>query len=384
MVVFVVIVGVYPVDLRGVSVTVSSMTPLVFIVPMVAAAGVFAGATQRGMRGSVQAGLRHPIRGALSVAAAQALVGMLGVAATAVIVMLTEQIWVLPHLPLLGVAAVCLLAASFTGQVLGRFIPAVIAAPLVLALGYGVMAVPPAMHPLWLRHLFLVGDCCSPDQTISPRVLTAQVLFWGTLILAGVVMTLRKVPRLVGAVAGIALVALGAQVAAAQVDELAWSPASPRDGDLSCAQARTAEVCVWPEHKEALPGLATVLDLAADVADERDLDIPGAYSEDLTAAGAPLFTTSAEPVELAVAVSHALPPNFDHCADADGQIPSRLANAYYLLLSWWMGQLGVPAHYDTGALWAEDYLVEGDDTNERIRHLTAALETCDPSLAPPE
>ncbi len=382
--VFVGIVGVYPVDLRGVSVTVAAMSPLVFIVPMVATAGVFAGATHRAMRGSVRAAVRHPVQAAISVAAAQASVGLLGVVVTAVIVMLTEGAWAVPYLPLLGVAAVNLLAASLIGQVLGRFVPVVIAAPMVLALGYGVMAVPPAMHPLWLRHLFVVGDCCTIEQTIAPQVLVAQVLLWTSLILAGVAMSLRTVPRLVGAFAAVALVAVGSQTAVAQVDEFDWSPAAPRAGDLSCVESDRSEVCVWPEHEEALPGLMTVADRAAEIAVERDLKVPATYSEDTEAGEGVLVTMSADPVDLAVAVAYAIPPSLERCASPDDDINSAVYNAHALLTSWWMEQLDVPPEFDSGVLWAGDYLTEGEETSDRIRQLTAAVETCDPALAPPE
>ncbi|MCM3659908.1 hypothetical protein M3148_02700 [Georgenia satyanarayanai] len=379
------VLGLTPSDLRGVSLTTTATFTLIFIVPIVATAGAFAGATQRRIAGSLRSGVRHPARSALSVAAAQAMVGLFGVVLAAVIVMATEDAWVLPHLPLLGVAALSLTAASLTGQALGRFVPVVIAAPLLLALGYVVMAVPAAMSsPLWLRHLFLVEDCCSPEHALAPQVLIAQTILWGSLAVGALIMTLRRLPRVALVAASVVVVVVGAQLAAVQVDDFDWSPTVPRTSELSCAQSDGVEVCVWPEHDEALDGLLTAAHEVARVGETYDLTVPSSYSEDTTSGAAPLVVhpDHLAQSDLAAAISMAIPGDPTRCEAPDGGIPGELVNAWYLLTSWWVDQTTGTPRPDLEAMWAKDYLTEATDTAARVRDLTAAIETCDPTMAP--
>jgi hypothetical protein len=151
------------------------------------------------------------------------------------------------------IVQMCVLAAHcVAGYLLGRFFPGLIAIPLAAVGSFLVLAYPPAMEPLWLRHL--VGTalelCCTLDQVPAERGLLAPVVVaLGILIAASLALVLPDGLARFLAVAPL----IGGLIAAALIARpLDWTPTQPRAiADLTCAETRLAvQVCTWPEQAD--------------------------------------------------------------------------------------------------------------------------------------
>lgn len=83
--------------------------------------------------------------------------------------------WLEPAL--LASTLLAALAYASVGFALGTYLNLLAGAPLALLIPYLLIAFPPAMTPLWLRHMFYVeNSCCNVSQSLSGRAVTACLL----------------------------------------------------------------------------------------------------------------------------------------------------------------------------------------------------------------
>ena len=82
-----------------------------------------------------------------------------------------------PDARILASAGVVLCAHVLAGYAIGMWLPAVAAVPVVLVGDYLWNVYPPALEPLWLRHLVLpASGCCMNTSAVAPAGITAPTL----------------------------------------------------------------------------------------------------------------------------------------------------------------------------------------------------------------
>lgn len=160
-----------------------------------------------------------------------------------------------PDLRIIGASTVALAGLVAFGALLGLVAPRVVAAPAVLVVTYGWLVYPPAMEPLWIRHLTSFNtSCCTADSEVSARSLIGQAAVGTALVSGLVIVTSSRARRLVAFAATTLVVAMGVAGGWALVRDLGVDPVRQRTSQPVCGTT-TPRVCVWAEHRGRLPAL---------------------------------------------------------------------------------------------------------------------------------
>ncbi|WP_103500329.1 hypothetical protein [Streptomyces sp. SM14] len=253
--------------------TAKAASALMFIAPVVAACAAWEAGRLR--RAGVGGGA--PVRGGVRIAAASLTpVLLLGLLALAVALagvraqMGAAPGW--PDPPILGAAVATLGGYLLVGYALGLWLPPAASLPVALVGGYLWQVYPPALEPLWLRHLTQParGCCVSVDTVatggVAGPVLTAVAL--AAVALAATTVSRHAPRRGSPAPAGLALVVVPALLVAAAAGAGAVRAVSDLGPDavvarppaeMVCTDAAAVRVCVWPEHEARLEETAQVV-----------------------------------------------------------------------------------------------------------------------------
>ncbi len=156
------------------------------------------------------------------------------------------------------------------------WLPTVAAVPVVLVGDYLWNVYPPALEPLWLRHLTRpASGCCMNTSAVDPAGIVGPALVAIGLAAVAVAATAvsRHTPRLgslpgfvpyVGAALALTAAAATTSAAVALVDGLGPDAIRARPAaDLVCSDPQGTRVCVWPEHAPRLTETARVVSEAA-------------------------------------------------------------------------------------------------------------------------
>lgn len=154
---------------------------------------------------------------------------------------------------------VSILVATCTwGYALGRWLRSWIATSLALLSTFAVLGFPPALEPVWLRHLYGISSlCCSIEKSVNTKVvIAATVVAVGSGVMGALVASVapgttdyktarRRAQRLALALcAYLGAVAVGVNL----VHTLPAEPVQPRHGNPSCEPVGAVVACAWPEH----------------------------------------------------------------------------------------------------------------------------------------
>lgn len=258
--------------------TAKAVSAMIFIAPVTAACAAW----EAGRLRRAKVGEGAPTRdGWLIAAAALAPVLSLGLlalaAALAVVRLQMESAPGWPDARIIAAACAILCAHITLGYAVGMWLPAVAAVPVILVGDYLWNVYPPALEPLWLRHLTQPAfGCCSNDSAVYPGAITAPTLVavgLAALAVAAAAVS-RRTPRrgsppravpywgaALAVVAATAATATGVRL----VDGLGPDAIEARPvSDLVCADPRGTRVCVWPEHTSRLTGTARTVSTAVE------------------------------------------------------------------------------------------------------------------------
>ena len=360
---------------------------VMFLAPATAVAGVLAGATMRANTRRVLTGVPPQMLLMAGVCAVHTLICVSALTLCAVMIGLIEHAAGADGWQLIALAGLTVAGSSAVGQALGRALPEVVAAPVALLGSYVVLAFPRSFgDPLWLRHLAFVDSCCnSPDQ-VSPRVLAAIATLASATVAAALLTTLRGRRRAPGLLAAAVALGLAWNLSTSLVDDLDWSPATPRAGQTRCEPSGHGEVCVWPENTAALPDLAAAWATLQATAQKHGLDLPTTVSEraqgqvvygDGHISLTPQISADVIPELLATGAL----PAIDPCV-IGGTMDSRIDNAWLTLARWWLTTSGYSPSRNLLEPPYEYLDVPPDQLDARLQTLIDAIRTCDASNLP--
>ncbi|MFJ3820731.1 DUF7224 domain-containing protein [Streptomyces nodosus] len=256
--------------------TAGAATALNFVAPVTAACAAW----EAGRLRRAKIGDGTPVRSGWQIAGASlapvVLLGLLALAvAVAVARLRMESTPGWPDARIIASAGVVVCAHVVAGYALGMWLPAVAAVPVVLVGDYLWNVYPPALEPLWLRHLTRPATgCCMSTTAVDPKGILAPALV--AVGLAGLacaaVAVSRGTPRLGGLpgsvlYAGAALAVIAAMATTAGgvslVNTFGPDAVRPRPAsDLICADSQDTRVCVWPEHASRLTETARTVSTA--------------------------------------------------------------------------------------------------------------------------
>ncbi|MBQ0827818.1 DUF7224 domain-containing protein [Streptomyces tagetis] len=276
------------------SATAKAASTLMFIAPVTAACAAW----EAGRLRSARIGNRTPTRNGWRIGAA-ALVPVMALGFVALGVSLAgvrmqmESPGGWPDLPILASAAVVLVAHTLAGYAVGMWLPAVAAVPVVLVGDYLWNVYPPALEPVWLRHLTGPAfGCCMNAAVADPASIVGPALLAAGLaaLAVGAVAASPHAPRL-GALPGPAAYAGGAVAllttvatttgSVALVDGLGPDAVRARPAsDLVCADAEGTRVCVWPEHRARLAETTGIVTTAVAGLSRVGITAPDVVTED--------------------------------------------------------------------------------------------------------
>lgn len=369
---------------RALNASIQGAQSLMFLTCAVAVAAVLAGASVRRNRQRFIAGVRPVMAVTAGIAGVHALIGVTAVLFCAFLILMRAGAPALPSWQPVLLAGFTLAGTSAVGQALGRILPVVVAAPIALLGSYVVLAFPRSFaDPMWLRHLAFVDSCCNSAEQVSPQVLAAIAILATSVFLAGLLTAVRAARGLVGFAAAVLVLTLGWQVSTPLVRDLDWSPAVLRTGAVECAQTQSGQICVWPEHAAALPGLVSIWDELGPVAAERGLELPSTLTErigsDLAYGDGVIGLTPHTPPEsyAEVLVIGALPS--PETCDSNGARHGALDSAWSLLAHWWLVTAGYQPSEHVEPFRAHDYLETDNDEvlTSRLGTLLEGIRACD-------
>jgi hypothetical protein len=282
-----------------------------------------------------------------------------------------------------AIAAATIVGWAAVGGAAGWWLRAELAIPLVVVGSYLALVYPPALEPLWLRHLTgTLGECCLPDAALDPDVVRAMVL----LPLGAAVASLCLVQasrRPVFAAASVVVMACATALAVAMVDDLGAEPVAPRSGRVVCAG--TPEVCVWPEQSGDLDRILGVVQRTAGRWASHGLAVPTRLSprpSDLASAGTTSLVLWGDPgrSEVVAAMARGVVP----IAPCDGVVLGSIYESRLIASSW----LALAGGADPGAVAAgtdpatfeQVERLDALSADARTRWL-AAVERADPCTA---
>lgn len=371
---------------RSLNAAIQGVQVVMFLAPATAVAGVLAGASVRGTKDRTLTSARPAVALSAGICAVHALIAASALTLSSLLVRVSASATGSEGWEIIGLATLTATSASAVGQALGRHLPEVVAAPIALLGSYVVLAFPQAFSdPLWLRHLAFVNDCCNSVEGVNPRVLGAIAVMAAAAMSAGLVSAWWR-RRLIGLLIGAAVLAGGWTVSTSLVQDLGWSPATARTGQVVCTGAQPNQVCVWPENSAALDDLATVWTTLRQTADEQDLDLPGRVTE--KADGEVLYGDGLMSLTPHTPVTHypevlvlgAL-PSVDRCV-ADGTMDSRIDIAWLSLAQWWMDTAGFTRSEQLIDPPYEYLDVPEAELDARLQELVDSIRACDPSGLP--
>lgn len=289
----------------------------------------------------------------------------------------------LPFEPqVLAIAAATIAGWVAVGYAVGWWVRAELALPAVLIGSYLALVYPPAMEPLWLRHLTgTLGQCCAPSSALDRGAVRAMVLVPVAACIAALLAVCAS-RRPASAVAAVAVVLLAAVVAVPMVDHLAAEPIAARHGTVRCTG--TPEVCVWPEQSDDLDRIAAIAGSAAARWAGLGLHAPARLSprsSDLATARAASLQVWEHPTRYEVIqamASGAVPQR--SCRDGVGDIyVSQLVAVAWLTIEGGVEPSLVEARTDP-ALIADIDRLRAADHDAQVRWLEA-VERADPCAA---
>ena len=278
-------------------------------------------------------------------------------------------------------------AGTITGWVaigfaVGRWVRAELALPAVLVCSYLALVYPPAMEPLWLRHLTgTLGQCCAPGSALDRGAVRAMVLVPVAAFIAALLAVWAS-RRPAAGVAAVAVVVLAAVVAIPMVDRLAAEPTAPREGTVRCTG--TPEVCVWPEQSDDLDRIATIAEGVASRWSALGLQAPvrlSPRSSDLTSDRVARLQVWEHPTryEIVQAMASGVVPQ-PSCPDGVGDIyVSQLVAVAWLTIEGGVEPAVVEARTDP-ALRADLDRLRAADHDAQVGWL-GAVERADPCAA---
>ncbi|SDO37961.1 hypothetical protein SAMN04487981_110172 [Streptomyces sp. cf386] len=258
--------------------TAKAASALIFIAPVTAACAAWEAGRLR--RAGIGDGT--PTRNGWQIAAASlapvALLGFLALAvALAVARLHMESAPGWPDARIIASACVILCAHIVAGYAIGMWLPAVAAVPVVLVGDYLWNVYPPALEPLWLRHLTRPAfGCCMNTSEAYPGAIAAPALMSaGLAALAVAAASLsRRTPRLGslprsvphwGAALAVVATLVTTSTGVGLVDELGPDAVQARpESELVCDDVQGTRVCVWPEHASRLPETARTVSTAVE------------------------------------------------------------------------------------------------------------------------
>lgn len=236
---------------------------------------------------------RHP----LTIASASLLpvvtVGVIALSIAIALRFVTFGVASPPSLEVLATAAAVLLGLCALGYGVGSSVSPVVAVPTTLLATYAWMVVPPALQPLWLRHLN--GSwvtCCPVAGDIAPGAVGGATIVALGFGLAGALLVSRPLTR-VRVAAAVVLPALGVGIGSLAVNDLGALPVVPRDVVQDCSSTEPA-VCVYPEHGHRLEVVSDVARTAAPRWQALGAVVPASFEERLGGRLKPGFYVAAE------------------------------------------------------------------------------------------
>jgi hypothetical protein len=201
---------------------------------------------------------RSPARLALAEIAATTAVQLAAYATVVVAVAAASAESGLPWEPQLYlVAATALVGWTSLGFVLGWWMRAELAMPLVVVGSYLAIVFPDAIEPLWVRHLTgTYLGCCFQDAVLDAGAVRGPILLTLGVTVASLLLVAAGHRPLLACVAVVVVTgAIGGAVT--QVDHLGADPIVPRTGSVQCTGAAPV-VCTWPEQAQDRPKIAEV------------------------------------------------------------------------------------------------------------------------------
>ena len=242
-------------------------------------------------------------------------------------------------LPPLVVALAAVVGFSAVGAAAGWLLSPYVGVPLVLVGSYLWHVYPPALEPLWLRHLTGTSwqFCCLTWHDPAAGLGIASLAIPAGLALAGTVLFATRGQPVLRLAAATAIGTMAVAVAVPAAAPLDVRPTQTRAGELVC-EGQAPTVCLWPEQeplRDEITEQATAL-----VSALRDAEV-----EPPERVRAPV--ADADPDDWQVYLSHdagadriaealvqGLVPETPACVEQDGRFDLRLLRAQEALRAW--------------------------------------------------
>ncbi|HSY16487.1 MAG TPA: hypothetical protein VK816_10890 [Jatrophihabitantaceae bacterium] len=293
--------------------TLRAVSALLVIAPVCAACAAWEVGRLR--RGGVFdfPGVRAPGQAVLRSTWPVALLGVTGLAVSlAMVATRLRAVAGSPDLRVLGMGAAVLAGHVAVGVVLGRVLSPVVATPTCLLGSYAWLVYPPSVLPFSIRHLTgFDTDCCQTDSRIATWGVLAPAVIGLCLVAGSVLVFATRKPRPLPFVAAGCVVTSGVLVAVHGVRQFGVDAVQPRAERALVCGGNGPVVCVWPEHRAALPD---VIQSAASVTRALaglGIVTPSRASESTTDGTSWVFAVSAvsSASERAASISGALIPS---------------------------------------------------------------------------
>ncbi|QXJ24536.1 hypothetical protein AGRA3207_005876 [Actinomadura graeca] len=275
-----------------------------------------------------------------------------------------------PDVLVIGTATLVLSSWAVVGFAAGRWSHPAIGVPVLLVAAWFWLAYPVALDPLWLRHLtgYNDGACCRTDAVFDGRVLAAQAVLAGSLLVAAfLVWSSSRRPVLLRASA-VLLPLTATVIAIGLVKGLGPYAERPRSSGLVCRTYSRLQVCVWNERRKDLDRDARLIYPAVTRISAAGLPRPERVTEgpaDQKTSWSFVAAPDSSEADLVVALAGGFLPS------AELDCPKRSAadggGAYNLVGAW----LAVKGGVEPAQLVAK----VGDENVAMIQHILARSES---------
>ncbi|MCG8927587.1 hypothetical protein, partial [Lentzea sp. CC55] len=267
------------------------------------------------------------------------LAGLAGWATTFTVMASDVQGQSSPYWSVVLLGPLCVITAAFIGSAAGHHLPRYLAAPIVAAVVWVVLAYGSSSdNPLLARLSAVDRQCC--EVSAQPVLSTVAGQWLWVTALAVIALAALALPRVVHSVS-LAVVALVVGVAGVSLIHSS-------DGQLTEARESTAEscgtrngvtVCMWPEHAAGvdawLGAISRYRDVFDDLGTRPDLYLehglrPGADAERIG-----MIRPGITETDVVMSLAQRLVPQPPACAiRVDGSVPYPAAEANALLSGW--------------------------------------------------
>lgn len=281
---------------------------VIFVGPLLAALSAYLVGLQRQSGVLASATLRSKPRVIGDALCGPAIVAAMALTIAAMVIRSVPQMSSAPGHPwwlVLISGFVVLLGHSSLGALLGQIVPAVIGVPCALVGSYLSVVYPMTLDQGWVRQLTGFRDACCPNSTVptSTSILVPAAVSLASVAAATLWSGVRSRPTCVHRFAIVSLwfgVVAVASVAVQgeNLDGTAW-----RRPQLTCSAVQPV-VCVWPEHRGALPRLVDVVRLL-----DHAIALPSSASEWSGADWSFEISTSMSDAEMVAALVDGLLPD---------------------------------------------------------------------------